>query len=233
MENVVTVVFEVESEAFKAFTEIRNKPFGEGYSVAEASLLKREGEAIVVTDVFDSAGVTSDDTATGMIVGSLVGILGGPLGVLLGAGTGALVGTAYDSADAADSVSMLEVTAAKLYDGDVAIVALVQENEPAFDAAFADYQTTIIRQFAVDVLEEVDLAREAAADFENQLHEQLRAERKEERDAKRAEHRAKIEARFAELKANREKRKAEFDEGAEIANAQFTSSTKEMMGTDK
>lgn len=93
MENVVTVIFDVESEAYKAFTELRNRPFGTDYAVAEASLLKREGDAITIADAFDAAGVTSDDTATGMIVGSIVGILGGPLGVLLGAGTGALIGT--------------------------------------------------------------------------------------------------------------------------------------------
>ena len=37
MENVVTVVFEVESEAFKAFTEIRNKPFGMSVPVMRPS----------------------------------------------------------------------------------------------------------------------------------------------------------------------------------------------------
>ena len=232
MENVVTAIFDVEAEAYKAFTEIRNKPFGEDYAVAEASLLKRDGDAIVVVDAFDAAAVTADDTAAGIVIGSLVGILGGPLGVILGASTGALIGSAYDSADAIDSVSMLEVTAAKLYDGEVAIVALVQEEEPAFDAAFAGYDTTIVRHFAVDVINEVDLAREATADFENQLRQQLRAERKAEKAEKREERKAKIKARFDELKAKRAERKAAFDEGKEIANAQFTSSTKEMLGTE-
>ncbi|MBO7675833.1 MAG: DUF1269 domain-containing protein [Atopobiaceae bacterium] len=232
MENVVTAIFEVESEAYKAFSEIRTKPFGEAYAVAEASLLKREGDTITIVDAFDAAGVTSDDTATGMIVGSLVGILGGPLGVLLGAGTGALIGSTYDSVDAIDSASLLEVTAAKLYDGEVAIVALVQEDEPAFDAAFADYETTIVRHFAVDVIEEVDLARQATADFENQLRAQLRAERKAERADKREERKSKVKARFEELKAKHDERKAVLDEGKEIANAQFTSSTKEMLGTE-
>ncbi len=232
MENVVTAIFDVEAEAYKAFTEIRNKPFGEDYAVAEASLLKRDGDAIVVVDAFDAAAVTADDTAAGIVIGSLVGILGGPLGVILGASTGALIGSAYDSADAIDSVSMLEVTAAKLYDGEVAIVALVQEEEPAFDAAFAGYDTTIVRHFAVDVINEVDLAREATADFENQLRQQLRVERKAEKAEKREERKAKIKARFDELKAKRAERKAAFDEGKEIANAQFTSSTKEMLGTE-
>ncbi len=232
MENVVTAIFDVEAEAYKAFAEIRNVPFGDGYAVAEASLLKREGDAIIVAETFDAAAVTSDDTAAGMVIGSLVGILGGPLGVLLGASAGALIGSTYDSIDAIDSVSMLEVTAAKLYDGEVAIVALVQEEEPAFDAAFAGYETTIVRHFAVDVINEVDLARQATVDFENQLREQLRAERKAEKAEKREERSNKIKAHFAELKAKRAERKEAMDEAKEIANAQFATSTKEMLGTE-
>lgn len=232
MENVVTTIFDVESEAYKAFSEIRKAPFGQGYNVAEASLLKREGNAIVVADVFDAAAVTSDDTAVGIVVGSLVGILGGPLGVILGAGAGALVGSTYDSADAMNSISMLEVTAAKLYDDEVAIVALVQEDEPAFDAAFEGYETTIVRHFAVDVMNEVDLARVAQIDFENQLREQLRAERKAEKAEKREERKSKLQARFDEIKAKRTERKATVAEAKDIANAQFASSTKEMLGTE-
>ena len=231
MENVVTVVFSVESEAYKAFTEIRNKPYGDKYIVAEAALLKYEGDGVNVVAALDSVGVTSDDTAAGVIVGSLVGILGGPLGVLLGAGAGALVGGSFDTADALTSTSMLEVMAAKLYEGDVAIIALVSEEEPAFDAASEGYETTIIRHFAVDVMDEVELAYEAASDFERQLRQQLRAERKAERADKRAENKEKVKARFAELKAKRAERKAAFDEGKAIADAQFTSATKEMLGT--
>ena len=230
MENVVSVIFDVEAEAYKAFSELRAKPFGEGYGIGEAALLKREGDAIVLIEALDSAAITSDDTAAGVIIGSFAGILGGPLGVLLGATTGALVGGTYDSMDATDSLSMLEVTAAKLFDGDTAIVALVQEDEPAFDAAFEGYETTIIRHFAVDVLDEVDLARQAEVDFANQLRGQLRAERKAERAEKRGERAAKIKAKFAELKAKHDERKAAFDEGREIAEAQFTTATKEMLG---
>lgn len=232
MENVVTAIFEVESEAYQAFAEIRNTPFGEGYAIAEAALLKHEGDAIVVADAFDAAAVTADDTATGMVVGSLVGILGGPLGVLLGASYGALMGSTLDSLDTVDSVSLLEATAAKLYEDDVAIIALVQEEEPAFDAAFEKYETTIIRHFAVDVMDEVELAREVEIDLANQLKQQMRADRKAERQSKRDERKAALQERFAQLKEKHAERKQVAHEAAEIANAQFTSSTKEMLGTE-
>ena len=63
-------------------------------------------------------------------------------------------------------------------------------------------------------MDEVERAREATVQFENELRGQLHAEHKAERAEKRDE------------------RKAEFEEGKEIANAQFTSSTKEMLGTE-
>ena len=159
MENVITAIFTVESEAYKAFTEVRNTPFGPGYTVAEAALVKRENDSVTMIDSFDTTGHTSDDTAAGVLVGSILGILGGPLGILLGAGAGALVGSAFDADDADDSLSALEVTAAKLLEGDVAIIALVQEDEPAFDAALEGYDAIIMRYFAVDVADEVIAGR--------------------------------------------------------------------------
>ena len=206
MENVVTVIFDVESEAYQAFTELRQVPFGKDYVVAEAALIKHEGNEVVIADLFDAAAITTDDTAAGMMIGSIVGILGGPLGVLLGAGAGAYTGLAFDTADAVDSASMLEVTAAKLYEGETAIVALVEEDEPAFDAPFAKFKTTIIRHFAADVLDEVDLARQVEADLIRQARGQLHAERKAELKARHEERVAAVKARFDELKADVDKR---------------------------
>jgi uncharacterized protein with von Willebrand factor type A (vWA) domain len=116
-----------------------------------------------------------------------VGILGGPLGVLLGASAGALIGSTYDSIDAIDSVSMLEATAVKLYDGEAAIIALVQEDEPAFDAAFEGFGVTITRRFAVDVFDEVERAREVQEQLANEAKAQLRAEKKAAREARDAQ----------------------------------------------
>ena len=211
--NVVTAIFNVESEAYQAFVNLRNKPFGENYIVAEAALIKREGDAIKVANSFD-VGVTSDDTATGMIIGSIAGILGGPMGVLLGASLGGLTGSVLDTDDAIDSISMLEVTSLKLYNDDSAIIALVQEDEPAFDAAFENYDVTIVRHFAADVLDEVDRARELEAELANEARQQLRSKKK-----------AAIEAKKAELDKT-------FEDAADIAKAEYVASTKEMLGEE-
>lgn len=239
MDNVITAIFAVESEAYKAFVDLRNDPFGAGYVVAEAALVKRQNGGIAIVDSFDAAGVTSDDTATGMMVGSIVGILGGPLGVLLGASIGALTGSMIDTGDAVDSVSILEATAVKLYDGDCAIIAMVREEEPAFDAALEGYDATIIRHFAVDVFDEVDRARELEAQLVKEAKQQLRADRKAERKEKREQRKMAVTARLdaakdkrAEKKAERKAKKEELGEAVDTANAQFTSTTNEMLGKE-
>ena len=194
MENVVASIFAVESEAFQALSELRQAPSGTDYFVAEAALVKVEDGAMKLLDGFDTGAFTSNDTAKGIVIGSLVGIIGGPLGVLLGASTGALAGSTIDAGDMLDSASMIEVIAKKLYEGEVAIVALVQEEEPAFDAAFEKFETTTIRFDAVTVVEEVDRAREVEDEIARQAAEKLRAERKAEADARRDERRAAIKA---------------------------------------
>ena len=236
MENVVTTIFDVESEAYQAFAELRQRPFGEGYIVAETALLKREGDAIIMADSYDAAAITSDDTSAGIVIGSLVGILGGPLGVLLGAGAGALIGGRADAVDTVNSLSLLEVAASKLFDGEVAIISLVQEEEPAFDAAFDKYETTIIRYFAIDIMEEVDLAYEVLADLSNQAKQRMRAERKAERqearEERKADRKAKIQAKFDGIKARHEAYKADVKQAADIANDELISAAKKLLGDE-
>ena len=196
MENVVVSVFAVESEAFQAFSELRQAPSGEGYVVAEAALLKNEGGRISAVDGFAIDGKTVDDTANGMVIGSLVGIIGGPFGVLLGASFGALTGSMMDTADAQNTLSAVEIVANKLFEGEIAVVALVQEEEPAFDVAFQKYETTTIRYDAADIAEEVDRATELQIEMANEMRAKMRAERKEERIARREERRAAIKSNF-------------------------------------
>ena len=251
MKNVVTAIFDVESEAYQAFNEITSKPFGTDYVVAELALVKHEGTGVKVADFFDAADVNSDDTATGMLVGTLVGIIGGPLGMLLGASIGALAGSIVDANDTTDTLSGLEVTAGKLYEGETAIIALVQENEPAFDAAFAKYECTIIRVDADSVGDEVDRAIKLEEQLAHEARVQMRAEKKAakqaekaekeaKKEAKRAARQAKMDAKFAEIEnkmagreAEHEAKRGEFDEASEIAKSEFINETKKMTGEAK
>ena len=200
MYNVVVSVFLVESEAFQAFTELRLTPAGEEYIVAEAALIKnKEG----VTSVEDTFALRAPDSAqsTGIIIGSLAGVLGGPIGVLLGASYGAIVGGTVDATTALDNLSAIEVLAGKIFEGETVIVALVKEEEPAFDKAFEKYDITLVRYDAADIIEDVNRAYDLQAEADNLLIEQLRADRKAEREVRREERRAELKAKFEEYEA--------------------------------
>ena len=126
---------------------------------------------------------------------------GGPLGVLLGATYGAIVGGTVDTATAVDNLSAVEVLAGKIYEGETAIVALVQEEEPAFDAAFEKYQVSTIRYDAADIIDDVNRAYDLQAEISNQALQELRADRKAEKAARREERLAELKAKFEEYEA--------------------------------
>lgn len=200
MENVVVAIFSVESEAFQTFTELRQKPVAEEYAVFEAALIKNKNGITSVEDTFGLRD-SSAGSSRGIVIGSLVGILGGPLGVLLGASYGAIVGGTVDAATALDNLSAVEILAGKIYEGETAIVALVQEEEPAFDAALAKYQPAVIRYDAADIIDDIDRAYDLQAEMSNQALQELRADRKAEKEARREERRAELKAKFEEYEA--------------------------------
>ena len=198
--NVVITVFEVESEAFQAFNELAKAPVGEGYAAPEATLIKNKGGSFEVCDAYSSETADSGSTA-GIVIGSLVGILGGPIGVILGAAAGACIGGASDADRAFDATSIVAVVASKIYDGEIAIAALVSEEEPAFDAVFDKYKTTIVRYDAADIAADVDRLLEVEAEISNQVLEQAKAEDKAAREERREERREKIQAQLDEYAA--------------------------------
>lgn len=195
--NVVITVFEVESEAYQAFNQLKRESTGKGYSVVEATLLKNKANTI---DVIDAYGIAPADsgTASGIVIGSLVGILGGPIGVILGAATGAWAGSISDSGRAIDEASLVAVIASKIFEGEIAIAALVTEEEPAFDTLFADYKTTIARYDAADIADDVDRLYDLGAEISNQVLAEVKADRKAERADRRAARREKIAAQLEE-----------------------------------
>ncbi|MBO4353091.1 MAG: DUF1269 domain-containing protein [Eggerthellaceae bacterium] len=198
--NVVIAIFDVESEAFQAFSELRKMPAGEGYFVPEAALIKNKDNAIELCESFGT-GSPDAGTTTGIVVGSLVGVLGGPIGVILGAATGAWAGGVSDADYALDTASAVAVVASKIYEGEIAIAALVSEDEPAFDAAFDGYKTTIVRYDAADIAADVDRLYDLGAEISNQVLAEVKAERKAEREDLREELHAKIKAQFEEYEA--------------------------------
>lgn len=202
MENVIGVLFEVPSEAFQAFTELKSFPQNDDTRIAQAVLLKKDNGNFTVEDAFDPLAKTADDMLAGTLIGSVVGIIGGPLGVLLGAGIGAWVGSTGGTGEALAQESLIEAVASRMENGDVAIVLLVQEkSEAPLDTFFGKFKTIVARWDAWRIQQEVVSALEVQADLLDKARAELKAKRSQERKEKFEEFKHSIEQKFDELKS--------------------------------
>ena len=208
-QNVIVGLFEVESEAYQALTELKQNPGNEQSFVTQAVLVKKENGALRSLDGFDTGANSLDDMAVGGIVGALFGILGGPIGILLGGSYGALVGSVMDTGDALDDACMIEKIAGKMVDGEVAIIGLAnEEDESILDARLGKFKTIIARFDAAVVAAEVEEAQKMEQELARQARRELRDEKKAARKEKIAEKREKLSADFGAFKAKFKKEEA-------------------------
>ena len=199
-QNIVVGLFEVESEAYQALTELKQNPGDEKSYVSTAALVKKE-----------NGSLRTLDASIGGVVGALFGVLGGPVGVLLGGSYGMLLGSAFDTDDALANASLLEQIAGKMENGEVAIIGLAyEEDEAILDEKLSGFKTTIARFDAADVATEVEEAQQLEEEMARQARKELRDEKKAARKEKRAEKKEKMSADWEGFKAKfRKKDKAE------------------------
>ena len=209
-QNILVGLFEVESEAFQALTQLKQNPGNDISFVSAAALVKKENGSMRVLDGFDTGSDTTDDMAVGGLVGALFGVLGGPVGVLLGGSYGMLIGSTLDTDDALMNASMLEKIVSKLEDGDVAIIGLAyEEDESILDGKLNQFKVIIARFDAATVAEEVEEAQRLADEMARQARKELRDEKKEARKEKRAEKKEKLSADWQAFKSKFRKKDKE------------------------
>ena len=195
--NVVVAVFNIESEGFQAFTELKQSLAGDTYFVNAAALVKKENGVCIALDMFDTGASTKNDTMTGGLIGMLMGVLGGPIGMLFGAAAGSYIGMSLDAADTVYGASMVEQIADKLDDGMVAIIAFTgEETADALDEKLSKFDTVIARFDADAVAEEVDEAIEMQYEMARQARMRLRKEKKEKAREDLKENRDILSANF-------------------------------------
>ncbi|HFU3985078.1 TPA: DUF1269 domain-containing protein [Streptococcus suis] len=185
MENIVVSIFHVESEAFQAFSELKQFGQTENTKLAQVSIVKAEDRIIKVKDSFDLMNSVGSDYFEGGLMGSLIGVLGGPLGVLFGFVAGGPLGASIGLDKELAKSELITTVSEKLTNGEVAIVALVQENdESVLNAIFEKYQTIIARWDIATVSAEVESALKIQQDLAHQAKARLIADKKEARHEK-------------------------------------------------
>ena len=198
MENVVASIFHIESEAFQAFSELKQFRQTENTKLAQASIVKAENGVINVKDSFDIMDSLGDDYFEGGLIGSLIGILGGPLGVLFGFAAGGAIGASVGSDKELAKSALITTVSNKLTNGEVAIIALVQENdESVLNAIFEKYQ--VARWDVATVAAEIESALKIQIDLEHQAKARLIADKKEARREKFDKLKANIKEKFSKI----------------------------------
>lgn len=201
MENVVTVIFNVESEAYQAFSELKREVVNDAYVISQMELVKKEYGRIISCEGYDTGITTTDDTSRGGLIGMFTGVLAGPLGMLFGGAMGTLIGSAIDAEDAVKNISMIERVSRKLGNGETALIALVmEENVGVLDTKLQHFKTTIIREDAALVAQEIEDARELQLEMEKEAKKKMREKNRMERRREIDEKRLKIKADFDKLK---------------------------------
>ena len=194
MENVVVSIFDIESEAFQAFSELKQFGQTENTKLAQASIVKAENDL----DIFDLMDSLGDDYFEGGLIGSLIGILGGPLGVLFGFAAGGAIGASVGSDKELANSVLITTVSNKLTNGEVAIIALVQENdESVLNSIFEKYQVHIARWDVATVAAEIESALKIQEDLEHQAKARLIADKKEARREKFDKLKANIKEKFS------------------------------------
>ncbi len=197
MQNILAVVFEKESEGFQAMTQLRNLPGSDLAVILQMVLVKREENGLKICDRYDSGLDTSDDMLMGGLLGSLVGVLGGPVGVLLMGSYGMLAGSMVDSVDSISDEALLETVAGKLLDGEVALIALAEEDDESYlDAQLSGFSAEIARFDAAAIAEEVEEAAKVEKEMARQARAELRKQKKEERKERVEEKRKKMSTEY-------------------------------------
>lgn len=201
MENIVVSIFRVESEAFQAFSELKQFGQTENTKLAQVAIVKNEDGIIKVKDSFDLMDSFGSDYFEGGLIGSLIGILGGPLGVLFGFVAGGTIGAFIDLDKELDKEldksALITTVSEKLTNGEVAIIALVQEkDESVLNAIFEKYQTIIARWDIATVAAEVESALQIQQDLAHQAEARLIADKKEARREKFDKLKADIKEKF-------------------------------------
>jgi uncharacterized membrane protein len=192
-ENVVVVGFTEPSKAYQALSVLKECNADGRIGLESAAIVERtpEGELRIPegTDNMELVG-----TASGSLLGMLIGVLGGPVGVLVGWGGGALMGGAFDLARADTSDEALSVLGRAIPPGSTAVIASVEE--PAvevIDGEMEKLNGEVTRRPVAEVMDELEVAEEAADAAAHEARRTLREKRK-------AELHADLDARVGKLK---------------------------------
>ena len=176
MKNIVLMDFKKEPEAYESYDKIKDTQVDESY-VYEAALMKEKDGRLDILDSYNLTENSGTDTLTGGILGALIGLFTGPFGWLFWGVVGLLVGALFDNHQDNKNESLLEDMSKKIKDGDVNVLAVVDEDDLSIiDNIVKGYDVVVMRYDFNKVEDEIKEAKkmnkEIAKEAKKKAHEQ-------------------------------------------------------------
>ena len=161
-ENVLVVNFKRDSQAYQAFSELKEAFADNNYFISQAAIVKKEDGEIVVKDQVERLEKSVDDTLKGGLIGGLVGLLAGPVGALVGGGVGALIGEAKDTGDSWKDFAVMDRVSECVAEGETVLLLLADEKgDAALTEKLNSYDANVARFTTAEVVKEMERAEKA------------------------------------------------------------------------
>ena len=201
-ENMLMVTFKDLEDAKKVYEKLKkaNNDIKVNYQVLQTVLLKNDGGKISVLD--QHAGVFNElgKTMIGGVVGVVLGVLIGPFAGFMLAGVGAMIGSGFDITEQSESENMLYQMYSRIYDGDIAVLAIVQEeDELEINSSIGHLAKNIYRWDAAEIREEAEYATDVRDSLLREAKAQMKKTKSEKRKNKIAEYKESIRKEFKKI----------------------------------
>lgn len=184
--RVIIMHFEVESQAYQAFSEIK-KLYAEkqikGEQMAVVTHVNDGAHQFKIDDFLDFTG--NNHTAKSSMIGMLVGILGGPLGILLGWFAGSLFGASQDAKEIQGAQTVFEHVTKQIGEGETGLILIAEEddNRPLNQLIMNELGGEITRLDFDDVEKEITDAKDVEKETKDSAEKSWKNKKQDTNDA--------------------------------------------------
>ncbi len=182
--NILLALFDIDSEAYEAFSKMKNELNGNESILQQAALIKREDIGLKIKESIHLNDNTYDDTLAGGMIGALIGVITGPLGILLWGGLGALIGSYFDLNDAEKTGLLLDSVAQKICCGKIGLIAFIKEsNEDIANNLLSKFSHTKQRWDGDELLREIKQGHEIEKELAAEARQKMKDNKKKSQEA--------------------------------------------------
>lgn len=207
-ENMLMLTFKNVDDAKRVYEKLKkaNNDAEVNYQVLQTVLLKKDDGNISVLDQHTGFFDELEKTMLGGVVGIVLGVLIGPFAGFILGGLGAMIGSGFDITEQSEAENMLYQMYSRIYDGEIAILAIVQEeDELELNSTVGHIAENIYRWDAAEIKEEAEYATDVRTSILKQAKMELKKEKSENRKKKIVEYKENIKNEFKKLGKKNEK----------------------------